>query len=183
VFCQGCAVSGREHATASSTKTHEDACDLRQDQLVLVPLMPFGTRFPTWAAWVAHCHSIAPLVAALDELDPQHEAPTGDVRLTLIGHVCSQRRSFVVAFEGANAEQTAVAYINRRYAIKDPETGWGDLVFDEPDDEYGEPVSVPDAVHRAMHPRLYDLCQHGLSADTCYGPDHNCSPEEIAQGR
>jgi hypothetical protein len=38
----------------------------------------------------------------------------------------------------------------------------------------------------SQFPRLFDLmhptCEHGLSANLCYGPSHYCSDEEIAAG-
>lgn len=34
----------------------------------------------------------------------------------------------------------------------------------------------------ALVDRLDPTCEHGLSAHLCYGPDHYCSPAEIAAG-
>lgn len=170
LFCRDCTVLGTEHATAERAKTHHRACELRQDQLTLIPIMPAHGRIATWQAWCERWLAVAPVLEF--EPDPDAELPAGDPAITIHGHVIATRSVFRVTFEGADATQHAIDYVTRRYAIKDPDTGWGTVVFHEADDERGEPAPVPSELHRAMHPWAYETCKHRLSASLCYGPGH-----------
>jgi hypothetical protein len=78
--------------------------------------------------------------------------------ITLEMHICDQRRSYLVTFEGPNAEAWALRYIEARgstHAVHEVE----DKPFDV--DKYP-----------TLYDLLYPTCEHGLSAWLCEGPQH-----------
>ena len=114
--------------------------------------------------------------------------------IVLEAHICDQRRSYLVTFEGAQAEDMALAFMaGKRSTHVISEV----IIFDEHwvcaphggDDFYrvDEPAAVqPHMIDANAYPRLYaalnPTCGHGMPASGCYGPAHWASEEEIAQG-
>lgn len=92
-------------------------------------------------------------------------APTGPAPdITLLMHVCAQRRAYRVTFEaGPHAEDLALAFVQARlstHAVSEIE--------EHPIDErYGRLLD-----------ELYPTCTHGLDASNCYGPQHYYYDEE-----
>jgi hypothetical protein len=75
--------------------------------------------------------------------------------------------SYRVTFEGPDAQAWALAYITARPGY----------YFDE---IHTAPLSRR---HADLHARLYPVCDHGMSADLCEGPDHYMTrDQEIALG-
>lgn len=84
-------------------------------------------------------------------------------RIALEIHICDQRRSYLVTFEGPRAEDRALAFIDARWT-----THAVHEIEDTPIDErYGRLLD-----------QLYPTCEHGLSASNCYGPQHYYFDEE-----
>lgn len=114
--------------------------------------------------------------------------------IALEAHNCKARHSYKVIFEGPNAEDMALAFIDARMATH----AFGEWLeyesvprVDEWSGEFVGMVDVisddqPNLVNGNIYPRLYErlhpTCEHGLSADLCYGPAHYASDFEIAQG-
>ncbi len=108
-------------------------------------------------------------------------------------HICDQRRSYAVTFEGPQAENMALAFMAARRATH-VVSEWMD--YDEVDryDEDGEfrgmtqvpSEGQPHLIDGIAYPRLYaalnPTCEHGMSAWLCYGPAHYASDAEIAMG-
>lgn len=78
--------------------------------------------------------------------------------ITLDVHICDQRRSYLVIFEGPKAESMALAFIDSR----------------DNNHVFSEVREAP--LLLTLYPRLadclYPTCPHGLSADLCEGPQH-----------
>lgn len=74
------------------------------------------------------------------------------------------QHSFKVRFFGPQAEDNALAYVER----KDN----GDYYFSDPEDE---PV---DAEFTRLIERLWPKCEHGMSANSCFGPQHYWMDDE-----
>jgi len=75
--------------------------------------------------------------------------------------------SYRVTFTGPDAEAWALAYMAARPGFYFNEVSCA-------------PVSRR---FRAVHERLYPVCEHGMSADLCMGPDHFMSAaQEAAMG-
>jgi hypothetical protein len=94
-------------------------------------------------------------------------------KITLEAHHCDNRNTYLVTFEGrayADAEASAVAYVEQRGATH---------AFHIPED--GDLMQRP-----AQYPILWRLlnpaCEHGMSASSCFGPQHYASDLEISQG-
>jgi hypothetical protein len=89
---------------------------------------------------------------------------TTNAPIALDVHLCKQRRVIRVEFRGPQAEDFALNYIERKSTTCD---------FSEREDE---PIDYD------LHPRLYrklnPLCEHGLSAWLCAGPQHYPYDEE-----
>jgi hypothetical protein len=88
-------------------------------------------------------------------------------------HICDQRRSYVVRFDGPQAEAHAVAFITKRREAKGP-NGYGNHSITELEEEpidfaalYGSNQATG-----PLYDLLYPTCPHGMSADLCYGPQH-----------
>lgn len=79
---------------------------------------------------------------------------------TLLIHICAARRAYRVTF---STEAQAIAFLQQRSATH---------AFEEVDGG-----SVP-ATWLALIDYLYPLCEHYLSADLCYGPNHYMSAEQ-----
>lgn len=115
-------------------------------------------------------------------------------KIVLEAHICDQRRSYMVTFEGPNAEEMALSFIESRsstHAISE----W--LIFDERwvcaphggdefyrQDELAEdqPYAIDGNKYPRLYATLYPTCEHGLSAHFCYGSEHYASEDEIAAG-
>lgn len=82
--------------------------------------------------------------------------------------VSSDGQSYRVVFEGSTAEARATAYRAARTATHH---------FTEAPDAPFSHGAFPQ-----LAADLYPICEHGMSADLCYGPQHYCSDEEIRQG-
>jgi hypothetical protein len=114
--------------------------------------------------------------------------------IVLEAHICDQRRSYKVTFEGPTAESMAIAFMDARSSTHsisewvvyesvprcDEWTGefLGMVDIPAPD----QPYLINGNVYPTLHERLHPTCEHGLSADLCYGPSHWASDAEIAQG-
>lgn len=73
-------------------------------------------------------------------------------------HICHERRSYFVVWEGPNAEQMALTYLQARrstHAVHEVEG-----------------ATLPRGMFPRLIEELYPTCEHGMSADNCYGPDH-----------
>lgn len=87
------------------------------------------------------------------------------MNIVMEAHICTERRSYKVTF---STEQQAIDFIKARWkthVVREWEDGcieWDQFL--------------------ALYDLLHPLCDHGLSASNCMGPDHWCSPEEIAAG-
>lgn len=79
-------------------------------------------------------------------------------------HVCAQRRTFRVTFEGPNAEAMAIAFCTVRestHAVWEVDTA---------------PIDY--SLFPLLSDYLHPTCEHGLSASNCYGPQHYYFDEE-----
>jgi hypothetical protein len=91
--------------------------------------------------------------------------------ITLEATRCDTNVVFDVTFSGRDwpeAERHALAWYERKKSV---------CAIGEHEDMPVDHIATP-----ALYDRLNPTCEHGLSAHSCYGPDHNCSPAEIAQG-
>lgn len=84
--------------------------------------------------------------------------------VTLEVHICDQRRSIKVGFA---TEDQAIGYVARKSST---------CAFYEV-----ESSPIPRDWKR-LEDLMYPTCDHGLSADLCYGPAHYATDEEIAKG-
>lgn len=114
--------------------------------------------------------------------------------IVLEAHICDQRRSYKVTFEGPNAEAMAIAFMDARgrtHAIGewiefddaahvDPNTGDFISYTQVPADE--QPHLIDGNVYPQLYARLNPTCEHGMSAWLCYGPAHYVSDDELARG-
>lgn len=108
-------------------------------------------------------------VAAID-----HE--TSILRLEV--SMCRERQSYTVIFEGPDADTMAIEYMDRT-AVADKAAGYehGNRAFHE----------IPGYPYDAekfgkVYERLNPICEHGLSANLCYGPAHYAREDEVASG-
>jgi hypothetical protein len=97
--------------------------------------------------------------------DTATAAPAAGV-IALDIHICAQRRSYRVTFTGPDAEAHALAFLAARTSTH---------AFAEID---SEPIDFSDGAYPLLHDFLYPVCEHGLSADLCYGPQHYYFDEE-----
>lgn len=115
-------------------------------------------------------------------------------RIVLEAHICDQRRSYKVSFDGPNAESMALAFMDARsstHAISEFlvfEERWicaphgGDEFYRQDVLANEQPFVVDGNRYPRLYSKLYPTCDHGMSASNCYGPQHFTSDEEIAQG-
>ncbi len=75
-------------------------------------------------------------------------------------HVCRERRTYRMVVEN---EQAAVAFIERKSST---------CAFDAEGDIPAEWAALTEA--------LWPTCEHGMSRDSCYGPDHFMSAAQEA---
>lgn len=87
---------------------------------------------------------------------------TGTEKATLHIHICADRRGYNVTF---STQDQAIAFLQARTATHN----WWEI----------DGGSIP-ATWDALIDFMYPLCQHGLSADLCHGPDHYMSAAEEA---
>lgn len=81
---------------------------------------------------------------------------------TLIIYLCSARRAYRVTF---STEAQCLAFLERKLAA-------GDYNWDEIPGHHGEGLgSIPGSWTTVLD-FLYPMCEHGMSQDSCYGPDH-----------
>lgn len=102
--------------------------------------------------------------------------------LVLAVAVCDQRREYLVTFP-AGLDDVAAAFIADRLQGGAYATGeWGNHAFGEILPADGSPAACHSVWPKVVE-LLYPLCEHGLSADLCMGPDHYMTREqEIARG-
>lgn len=84
---------------------------------------------------------------------------------TIHVHVCKQRRGYNVTF---STQDQLVDFLSARSSTH----AWWEL-----NTENGGPGSVPVTWTRALE-FLYPVCEHGLSLELCYGPDHYMSADQ-----
>lgn len=119
------------------------------------------------------------MTVLLDSAAPTAEADATPA-LTLDVHICDERRSYLVSFA---TEQQALDFIARQAADAEAqrtETGAAPWAGGHAYSEI-ESSPIPEGWDR-LYDLLYPKCEHGLSAALCYGPEHYCRPDEIAQG-
>lgn len=120
------------------------------------------------------------MTALLADLDaPATEADPAPA-LVLDVHICDERRSYPVGFA---TEQQALDFIARKTAEAEAwraETGAAPWAGGHAYSEI-ESSPIPEGWDR-LYALLYPTCEHGLLEANCYGPDHWCRPDEIAQG-
>jgi hypothetical protein len=86
--------------------------------------------------------------------------PTGRLTTaTLLIHVCAARRAYKVTF---STEAQAIGFLSARTSTHN----WEEIPLDGPGSG-----SVPTEWF-ALRDYLYPTCEHGMSLDLCYGPDH-----------
>lgn len=110
-----------------------------------------------WATW-------------LESHPADRPAPTTD-RIVLEFTEANTRNParWTVRFEGPDAEAWALAYVTARWSTH--------AVYELPE----EPFSYQ--AYPLLADKLYPLCEHGLSADLCEGPDHYMTrDQEMARG-
>ena len=96
--------------------------------------------------------------------------------LTLIVHICAQRRSYSVTFP-AGGDAIAAQFIRDRReggvrALAEtlaPITGGGWAIGEDDSDEAGH---ADLALWPQLTELLYPECEHGMSLANCFGPDH-----------
>jgi hypothetical protein len=79
---------------------------------------------------------------------------------SLLIHICAARRAYKVTF---STQEQAIAFLSARTATHN----WDEI----PDVFWPGSGSVPADWHELLA-YLYPTCEHGMSADLCYGPDH-----------
>lgn len=111
-------------------------------------------------------------------------------------HVCDQRRSYLVTFEGARAEDMALAFMATRrstHAIGEDiitERVWVSCPYGGDGGHYEYQAlpmdDQPHLIDAGRYPRLYaalyPTCEHGMSESGCYGPSHYVRDDELAMG-
>lgn len=95
-------------------------------------------------------------------------AKAGDI--VLEAHICTERRSYPVVFAaGPKAEQLALSFIAKRIH--------NHVICEWDAQEFPlDPEQYP-ALYDVLHP----ICEHGLSAHLCMGPQHWMSDEQERQ--
>jgi hypothetical protein len=83
--------------------------------------------------------------------------------ITLEMHICDQRRSYNVTFEGDAAEQMAISYVKARWSTH----AIYEIESNPIDQQYTQLLDL-----------LYPTCEHGLSQSNCYGSQHYYFDEE-----
>ena len=86
--------------------------------------------------------------------------------ITLEIHICDQRRSYLVTFEGPDAQRMAIEFVKTRSATH--------AIWELQD----QPDRWIDHRHGELLELLYPTCPHGLSESNCYGPQHYYFDEE-----
>jgi hypothetical protein len=81
--------------------------------------------------------------------------------ITLELHHCNNRATYLVTWEGPDAEARAIAYVAARGATH---------AFAEVDDS-----PLPDTCTTLLD-ALYPTCEHGMSDANCSGPNHFAEP-------
>lgn len=94
--------------------------------------------------------------------------------ITLEAHNCANRHTYLVHFEGPDAEAWALAWAAERSATH--------TVSHPLDPETDEPMDFDIDTFPLLWDYLHPLCEHRLSAYLCYGPEHYCRPDEVAAG-
>jgi hypothetical protein len=87
---------------------------------------------------------------------------------TLRIHICAERRSYRATF---STQAQAITFLSARTKTHN----WDEIkdVF------YPGSGSVPSTWYDLLD-YLYPTCEHGMSADLCYGPDHYMSAAQEA---
>lgn len=102
---------------------------------------------------------------------------TATQTITLDAHHCANRHSYLVHFEGPDAEAMALRFIQERastHAIDEP--------YDDDERVPAEQRNVDYLLYPTLYAELHPICEHGMSLNLCYGPAHYASDAEIAQG-
>ena len=90
--------------------------------------------------------------------------------LELTVHHCSNGTTYQVAFTGPTADATAAEFVTRKRSTST--VRFADTMGDV------SPIHFP-LTDAAMNP----LCEHGMTLQNCYGPDHYMSAaQEMAMG-
>lgn len=89
-------------------------------------------------------------------IDVRSNATTDHIVLEVA--VCDQRRSYRVTFEGPQAEDMALSFIEGRSKTH---------AFHEVEES---PFNIEK--YERLYGLLYPSCEHGLSLSNCYGPQH-----------
>jgi hypothetical protein len=114
--------------------------------------------------------------------------------ITLEAHNCDQRFSYKVTFEGPNAEDMAIEFMELRsstHAISEWliwDERWicaphgGDEFYRQDELATEQPFAIDGNKYPRLYRKLYPTCDHGMSAWLCYGSAHYASDAEIAAG-
>ena len=97
-------------------------------------------------------------------------ATTGTETATLHVHICAERRGYNVTF---STEDQALAFL----APKASTHTWWELGADGQPEGQDNAPSIPATWTRLLE-FLYPVCEHGLSADLCYGPNHYMTADQ-----
>ena len=76
---------------------------------------------------------------------------------------CKTGHSYIVKFYGEDAEDHALAFFDRKGMTHVIEEVEGDFI---------------DQGYKRIIEKLYPLCEHGMSADLCSGPQHYAYDDE-----
>ena len=82
-------------------------------------------------------------------------------------HICAERRGYNVTF---STEDQAIAFLTPKSSTH----AWWEL---NTENSAGPRGSVPVSWIK-LQEFLYPTCEHGMSADLCYGPDHFMSADQ-----
>lgn len=83
--------------------------------------------------------------------------------IVIEAYTCANRHTYRVVFTGPEAEQRALSFITERRSTH----AFGEL----------ESHKIPDTASELLA-YLYPECEHGMSLDNCYGPQHYYFDEE-----
>lgn len=128
---------------------------------------------PVWEdCWLCGPTFITPAVrqrVAVIKAMYRGDVPHADADpLTIEVHVCDERRSFIVSFDGpaAHAEATALRYMDHlNEQAKHAGYTWGNYAFHLDESNPPSPEQFP-----KLYDRLFPLCGHGMSLDLCEDP-------------
>jgi hypothetical protein len=88
--------------------------------------------------------------------------------LVLTVHLCKERRDInVTVYPGPGADAAAADYVNRRSSY----------VACSVNDEDGWEIGIDAVLWPLLADAVYPICEHGMSAQSCYGPGHFPSAE------